>query len=221
MIYVLSGGGKTYAFINVTYPAGSTCTCTDGSKTLKLKDTSGKGVFHIPYAATWTVTCTDGKNTKSKSVEISSEGQSVSVELIYAVYIFVNGAGDYAGAYQNIVSTSLVNNKIHAVTDGGYGNCFAFAKAVDVSKFTKLRVKMAQKSYAVYKTNIGVLSSKPTNAGDIASQISAKVVAAAIITDTSNTEKVFEADIGSVQSGNYYIGGIACATFDISEIWLE
>lgn len=93
MIYVLSGGtSKAFAVIGVTYPAGSTCTCTDGSKTLKLKDTSGQGFFLIPYAATWTVTCTDGTNTKAVSIEITSEGQSESVKLSYSFDIFNSGA---------------------------------------------------------------------------------------------------------------------------------
>lgn len=87
-----NGGGKAFAAISVTYPAGSTCTCTDGTKTLKLKGTSGQGFFLIPYAATWTVTATDGTNSKSQSVEITSEGQSVSVTLIYELVLYENGA---------------------------------------------------------------------------------------------------------------------------------
>ena len=89
MIYVLSGGGaKAFAVIGVSYPEGSTCTCTDGTKTLKLKDTSGQGIFLIPYAATWTVTCTDGTKTKSESVEITIEGQSEKIVLRYQLVLF-------------------------------------------------------------------------------------------------------------------------------------
>ena len=84
-------GGKAFAVIGVTYPAGSVCTCTDGTKTLTLKDTGGQGFFLIPYAAAWTVTATDGTNTKAQSVEITSEGQSKSVTLSYQLYLFDNG----------------------------------------------------------------------------------------------------------------------------------
>ena len=96
------GGGisKAYAVIGVTYPAGSTCTCTDGTKTLKLKNTSGQGIFLIPYAATWTVTATNGTNTKSQSVEITNEGQLESVTLSYELIINFNksvSASDSAG----------------------------------------------------------------------------------------------------------------------------
>lgn len=90
---IMLGGGtsKAFAVISVTYPAGSVCTCSDGTKTLSLKDTSGQGFFLIPYAGTWIVTATDGTNTKSESVEITSEGQSESVELNYIIYLYNNG----------------------------------------------------------------------------------------------------------------------------------
>lgn len=84
MIYVLSGGAKAFAVIGVTYPAGSTCTCTEGSKTLKLKDTSGQGFFLIPYAGTWTVTATDGTNTKSESITVA-EGENKIINLSYGL----------------------------------------------------------------------------------------------------------------------------------------
>ena len=86
------GNAKAFAVIGVTYPAGYVCTCSDGIKTLKLKDTGGQGFFLIPYAGVWTVTATDGTNTKAQSVEITSEGQSESVALNYAVDIFNGGA---------------------------------------------------------------------------------------------------------------------------------
>ena len=87
-----AGGGVTaFAFIFATYPVGSTCTATDGSRTLKLKDTSGYGVFYVPYAATWIVTATDGTETTTQTVEITSEGQNVSVELSYRTYLYKNG----------------------------------------------------------------------------------------------------------------------------------
>lgn len=49
-----NGIGKIYAVIGVTYPSGSTCTCTNGAKTLTAKDTTGRARFVIPSAGTWT-----------------------------------------------------------------------------------------------------------------------------------------------------------------------
>lgn len=85
------GSGKAFAVIGVTYPEGSTCTCSDGTKTLKLKDTSGQGFFLIPYAGTWTVMCYDGEtfessaNKRSENVTISQDGQVNVIGLSYLV----------------------------------------------------------------------------------------------------------------------------------------
>lgn len=75
------GGSKLFAIIAVTYPAGSVCTCTNGTRTLNAKDTSGKMLFNVPSAGTWVVSCTNGTKTASKSVSITAEGQAVVVSL--------------------------------------------------------------------------------------------------------------------------------------------
>ena len=74
--------------INITYPAGSTCTCSDGTTTLSAPDTSGTWACIVPNAGTWTVTSTSGAETDSKAVTITTDGQSISVELSYALFLF-------------------------------------------------------------------------------------------------------------------------------------
>lgn len=76
------------ATIDITYPAGSTCTCSDGTTTLSAPDTSGTWACIVPNAGTWTVTSTSGKETDSKTVTITTDGQSISVELSYALFLF-------------------------------------------------------------------------------------------------------------------------------------
>lgn len=83
---------KVYAAIGVSYPEGSTCTCTDGAKTLKLKNTSGQGLFLIPYAATWTVTAVSGSKSTSKTVSITAEGQVETVTLMFETILWESGA---------------------------------------------------------------------------------------------------------------------------------
>lgn len=84
------GGGvvtAAWAYIAVTYPAGSTCTATNGTTTLTAQGTSGLYVFQIPEPTTtpetWTVTCTDGTRTNSATAEISAQYSSVAVTLVY------------------------------------------------------------------------------------------------------------------------------------------
>ena len=69
------------ATIHVTYPAGSTCTATDGVATLTAPDTSGIWACVVPNAGTWTVSITNNAGTKSKSVTITSNGQTKSCVL--------------------------------------------------------------------------------------------------------------------------------------------
>lgn len=76
------------ATINITYPAGSTCTCSEGTTTLSAPDTSGTWACIVPNAGTWTVTSTSGTETDSKAVTITTDGQSTSVELSYALFLF-------------------------------------------------------------------------------------------------------------------------------------
>lgn len=90
--YTLSIGFFS-ATITVTYPAGSTCTCSDGTTTLTAADTTGSYTFTVPNAGTWTVTSTDGSSTKSETVEITTSGQNGSVELSYKLYL-VDGVND-------------------------------------------------------------------------------------------------------------------------------
>lgn len=91
MIYVLGGGGgiaEAYAAIGVTYPAGSVCTCTKGTKTLTAKDTSGSYLFLIPEAGTWIVSCTDGTDTASESVAITAQYMATTLTLSYSYVLF-------------------------------------------------------------------------------------------------------------------------------------
>ena len=82
-----------YAIISVTYPAGSVCTCSNGSVTLTAKDTSGKALFTIPEAGTWTVTAVSGSKSTSKAVSITTEGQVETVELMFELILFDGSNG--------------------------------------------------------------------------------------------------------------------------------
>ena len=59
------------ATIHVTYPAGSTCTATDGVTTLTAPDTSGTWACVVPNAGTWTITLDRGYSEKIEVAESS------------------------------------------------------------------------------------------------------------------------------------------------------
>lgn len=150
------------ATINITYPEGATCkaTHTDGTE-LTAPDTSGTWACVVPSAGTWTVTCTDGENTKSESVEITSEGQSESVTLSYQLVLFdgenggdntpvTGGWGSSAtdgGDTSEITSTYLFAKNGGGVNIGnwygGTSNVYT-KKDVDVSNFSTCTFTVTQ-----------------------------------------------------------------------------
>lgn len=91
MIHVLSGEAAPYAVIGVTYPSGSTVTCTNGLKTLTANDTTGKAIFVIPSAGTCTVKAVKGSQSASKAVSITTEGQVETVTLMFETILFDGG----------------------------------------------------------------------------------------------------------------------------------
>lgn len=153
----VSGGAKPFGYIFVTYPAGSSVTCTKGSTTLSAENTSGQWVFAIPEAGAWTVAATDGTNTKSESVSITAEGQSVSVELSYQLVLFdgANGGdvtsltGGWAmyGHDSDYHSSSVTSNSLYfAYTDTASSThtwAFNTIKAIDISKYKTLYVDVS------------------------------------------------------------------------------
>lgn len=76
------------ATINITYPAGSICTCSDGTTTFNAPDTSGTWACVVPNVGTWTVSCTDGVDSKNETVQITKDGQVVDIEITYAIILF-------------------------------------------------------------------------------------------------------------------------------------
>lgn len=134
-----SGLADAFAAIAVTYPAGSTCTCTNGTKTLKAKDTSGSFLFLIPSTGTWTVRCTDGTKTASKAVSITKRYQTVSVVLLYELYLYKRGdqcTGTTGGWANSTIANAKMTFNSNNISGSG-GNVFT-AKAVDLTKFNTL-----------------------------------------------------------------------------------
>ena len=121
------------ATIHVTYPAGSTCTATDGTTTLTAPDTSGAWDCVVPNAGAWTVHITDGTKNMDKTVPITENGQSASAELSYVYYMvkdgvlkstfstYSSGSGDFtvtqADGYVSFVATDAGNQSAWAEID--------------------------------------------------------------------------------------------------------
>ena len=101
------------ATINITYPAGSTCTCSDGTTTLSAPDTSGTWACIVPNAGTWTAAATDGVENTSESVSITTDGQIVAIELSYLLWLYKSG-----NTYNAVTGGWSVAE--HGSTDGSF-----------------------------------------------------------------------------------------------------
>ncbi|MBQ2960812.1 MAG: hypothetical protein IJE09_06285 [Oscillospiraceae bacterium] len=109
------GGAKLFAAIAVTYPAGSSLTCTKGTKTLTAKTSTGQWIFAVPEAGTWTVTVTSGSSTNSQNVDITSEGQSVNITLSLELLLFDSSVtSGWASKLYNasFASAGIANGKL-------------------------------------------------------------------------------------------------------------
>lgn len=216
---VVSGSGTPYAVIGATYPAGSTCTCTNGTRTVTLKDTSGTGLFKIPYAGTWTVTATNGTDTVSQSVTITVKGQVETVTLDYVPYIIKNGKIQSIGfstqlrtSYSMTLTQGSGSITLDAKTANKYCGLAADSK-IDVSKYTTLYCKAtANKASAV---RFGLYSS-------ISSNQPSPVISTEL--DTAYTT-VPTLDL-SAMTGEYYVGidihlSVTTTTATVTDFWLE
>lgn len=212
------------ATIAVTYPSGSTCTCSDGTTTLTASDTSGSYTFTVPNTGTWTVTATDGDKTKSITVSITADGQSESVTLSYADYIFKAGTGAVkamttsSGANQTItIGTSSIVWSWNGTS--GYSACVAYTKdKIDLTNYKNLCVRSTMTSLSVeseqFRAKLGITSSTP----NMNAAISAWAAYGALNTNTNATLTI---DISAI-SGSYYIAlQGAAANGDVFDIWLE
>lgn len=170
--FIVRRGGLAAAFavISVTYPEGSTCTCTNGTKTLKAKDTSGRFLFMIPQEGEWIATATDGVDTVSRAVTITARGQSEFLHLRYPLYLYRRGdqcpliTGGWKGA--NEFTSSTAAGSFRATNEGSYqylavvnvynASYGAVTTAlVDMTGYTTLHAKVSTQSSVTARLAVG------------------------------------------------------------------
>ena len=137
MIIPLGGGGsKVVASIVVTYPAGSTCTCTLGSRVLTAKDTSGKWVFGLPSTGNWVIKAVSGSKSKSKAVSITAEGQVKNVTLMFEAILWEAGADQNTSITGGLAANDTNYVKIGSSTVTITGECTYFGEGSHAWSFS-------------------------------------------------------------------------------------
>ena len=221
-VFLMGKGGasKVYAVIGVTYPSGSTCTCTNGSKTLTAKDTTGRALFVIPSAGTWTVKAVNGSKSKSKAVSITAEGQVETVTLTYEFFIFKSSSGLTAG-YSVEGGGTVSNDSISWTGSSNSGGISVYIKpAIALSNYTKLCVDF-ECSYnwgGDYGMGFGV-GTDATSASMITNtNWTAKITSTTQGTITRNT---VQCDISALTDSEYIkiVGSYSAGK--VYNIWLE
>ena len=221
MIYVLSGEAAPYAVIGVTYPSGATCTCTNGSKTLTAKDTTGKALFVIPSAGTWTVKAVSGSKSTSKTVSITAEGQVATVTLTYELYIFKSGSGLTAGYSVAGSGGNVSNANISWSGDSSSGGISMYIKpAVMLKDYTKLCVdfECSYNNGGNYGMGFGVGKDAAASSMITNTSWTAKVISTAQGAIARNT---VQCDISALTDSEYIKIVGAYSAGKVYNIWLE
>lgn len=156
------------ANINVTYPAGSTCTATDGVTTFTAPDATGTWAITVPNAGTWTITAEDGDKSKSADVVITEEGQSESVTLAYELVLFDYGSiVEWTKYIRNSGNDSCtIGSTIICTRNSGTSLSYTGAVAytvnpVPLAGYSKLNVRF--KSVKGLSSFIGICDSSASN----------------------------------------------------------
>lgn len=228
------------ATINITYPAGSTCTCSDGTTTLSAPDTSGTWACIVPNAGTWTAAATDGVENTSETVSITTDGQIVAIDLSYLLWLYKSGntynavTGGWSvskhtstdGSFDGVLTLNADSMLLSTEVWGGsigYANVFT-NKSIDLTGVNTLKFKITGIGNTAYSDKEGNVH---------------KVRFSLVVANERPTEQTptFAADMKILATGEYSVdvsavtagyvgiwittGGYIKTTLTISEIWGE
>lgn len=200
------------ATINITYPAGSTCTCSDGTTTLSAPDTSGTWVCTVPNAGKWTVSSTDGDKSKSADVVITTDGQTESVTLLYITHLFNNGdtcdaiTGGWGTGDTSSGSASISGQQISIAANAQKTFSCGTKNKIDVSEYEALSVAVdsiggGSLSVYLYATSASNPAAKVTTKTtgtvslDISSVFGANTVVLSFYSEKGGSVKVSEVSL--------------------------
>lgn len=206
------GGIKdSFALIDATYPAGSVCTCTNGSKTLRAKDTSGSFLFMIPEAGTWTVSCTDGTRTKSKSVVISSKYQEEKITLSYEFVLFSKETGLASGYTLSSPATIDANDELYVSFNADRGGGIAINEPITtqlIENYSTLTVLTGSNVSGTYQL-LGLRSSfSPSSTYDGYSGQDYVVVYSSVESGYVQPNTTYTFDISNIDIPTYFKFGM-------------
>lgn len=228
------------ATINITYPAGSTCTCSDGTTTLSAPDTSGTWACIVPNAGTWTAAATDGVENTSESVSITTDGQIVAIELSYLLWLYKSGntynavTGGWSvskhpstgGSFDGVLTLNADSMLLSTEAWGGsvgYANAFT-NNSIDLTGVNTLKFKITGIGDTAYSDKKGN-THKFRFSLVVANERPTKQVPTFAVDMNILATGEYSVDVSAVTTGYVGIwittGGYVKTTLTISEIWGE
>lgn len=236
--FYVSSGTSFSATINITYPAGSTCTVTNYKKTWTAPNTSGSWTFKANEVGHYTVKAVSGNKSREKEVLITVEGQVENVTLTYELVLFdgsnggdvtaLTGGWEADGHVSSNIVFSVGSNKIsfnYAVTQtqGTINRTwFIYTKnSINMANYTTLHITFATMSGGD-KWGIGVNTEIPTDLYTDNPSLTAKTAATTIKNNQTLTLSISNISNGYIMAyvSKSFNSSISMAC-DITRVWLE
>lgn len=205
------------ATINITYPEGSACIATDGTSNFTAPDASGIWALTVPSPGTWSVSAGGIR----EDVEITTDGQIVSVTLTDKLYVFKTGAGA-ATSLKTFIEDSqcYVNISADSISKGWQSNnrvtSFSSEDKIDLTDYCTLAIEYtcSDPGTGSYTEAFGI--STVAAQGGVTSSI---LNTARASLASASTKKIATLDI-SGYSGEYYIGVCGAGKSVTYNLWL-
>lgn len=225
MILNMTGGGASpFAFILVTYPEGSTVTCTNSSGKKDISDTQRlfyikKGV--VPFNCV--VTAIDGTHTATKTVSIEYEGQGENIALAYDLILFdsnVESGWEHKNRVSGYGTAAIESGKIHLkghMASGSASNLytclFYHTNSVEKADYTTLKIDVDSVTTG---SGVYLIVQTTPKAIDINGSQDGAPVAQVALTAAGTFSLEYP-------SGDYYVGILCSGTSEayVSKVWLE
>ena len=232
-IYVSSGTSFS-ATINITYPAGSTCTVTNYKKTWTAPNTTGSWTFKANEVGHYTVKAVSGSKSREKEVLITAEGQSKTITIVYETVLCdatdntsITGGWQQKNYASGYGTGSISNGLIQVVGSTAYGGA---AAAYMVMYLTKNKIDLTEATSLKAQTgtingnNLAfVIKSANTLSGWYDAPLTDGTCPAYTkLTANGSSNSTVSIDVSDI-TGQYYIGTIVCgdSAFRASRIWFE
>ena len=221
-------GARLRSVIAVTYPAGSICTCTNGTRTLKARDTSGYALFNVTVGE-WTVTARteDGNKETNKTVSITDGGQCASVALFFEFVLYETGneytditGGWYASDKYSSPTLSKNENNMTITLPIHADIAVAPKSAIDLTAYSTLKIRFSKLAYKPNGYQYWGLSQSATGF-----TIGTYSAVAKLETAVNNVVSCDIAEVTSAQFVKLVISGLTdgggTITTVIEKIWAE